>query len=72
MAAQQAGLFNDAVMRYFGAAWTEFDTGAPLDQLSALQGMEDEEFGGTDVLVTNGYDRIFQPLCFLSSFRGEK
>ena len=63
MAAQQAGLFNDAVMRYFGAAWTEFDTGAPLDQLSALQGMEDEEFGGTDVLVTNGYDRIFQPLA---------
>lgn len=62
MTAQQGTLFNDPVMRYFGAAWTEFDTGAPLDQLSALQGMEDEEFGGSDVIVTNGYDRLFQPL----------
>lgn len=63
MNAQQAGLFNDPLMRYFGAAWTEFDTGAPIDQLSALQGMEDDEFGGADVIVTNGYDRILQPLA---------
>ena len=62
MTAQLGTLFNDPVMRYFGAAWTEFDTGAPLDQLSALQGMEDEEFGGSDVIVTNGYDRLLQPL----------
>lgn len=62
MATQQAGLFNDEIMRYFGAAWTEFDTGAPLDQLSAIEGMEDGEFGGADVIVTNGYDRMLRPL----------
>ncbi|NBU77387.1 MAG: hypothetical protein EBS30_19575, partial [Planctomycetes bacterium] len=62
LTSQSSTLLNDPIMRYFGAAWTEFDTGAPLNELSALQGMEDEAFGGTDVIVTNGYDRILTPL----------
>lgn len=62
LVAQSSTLLNDPIMRYFGAAWTEFDTGAPLNELSALQGMEDEAFGGTDVIVTNGYSRILAPL----------
>ncbi len=62
LTSQSSTLLNDPIMRYFGAAWTEFDTGAPLNELSALQGMEDEAFGGTDVIATNGYDRILTPL----------
>ena len=62
LTSQSSTLLNDPIMRYFGAAWTEFDTGAPLNELSAMQGMEDEAFGGTDVIVTNGYDRILTPL----------
>lgn len=53
----------DPVLRWMMSAFTEFDTGGPLGALSASHFDEDEAFGGADVIVTNGYDRLLEPLA---------
>jgi monoamine oxidase len=44
--------------RWMLSAYTEFDTGGPLESLSALHFDEDEAFDGADVVLTQGYDAI--------------
>ncbi len=45
------------------SAYTEFDTGAPLEDLSATLHDEDEAFDGADVVLPDGYDRIVAPVA---------
>lgn len=53
----------DPVLVWMMSAFTEFDTGGPLDRLSAYYFDEDKAFKGADVIVSNGYDRILAPLA---------
>ena len=53
----------DPVTTWMMSAYTEFDAGGPLDQLSAYYFDEDRVFPGADVIVRNGYDRILAPLA---------
>ena len=49
---------DDPVLRWMTSAYTEFDSGAPLEKLSAYYFDEDDEFNGADVILSGGYDRI--------------
>lgn len=49
---------SDPLTRWMLSAYTEFDTGGPLERLSALHFDEDEAFDGADVILTQGYDAI--------------
>ena len=53
---------NDELMVWGLTAFTEFDTGGPLELLSAANFDEDKEFDGADVILPNGYDAILTPL----------
>jgi monoamine oxidase len=55
--------WKDPVYRWMASAYTEFDTGGPLDQLSAFYFDEDEAFDGPDVVLTTGYDQILKPMA---------
>lgn len=54
---------RDPLMQWMLSAYTEFDTGGPLEQLSAYYFDEDSAFDGADVVLTNGYDRVLTPLA---------
>ena len=43
-------------------AFIEFGAGGPLDQISAKYLFEEEEFSGADVILPNGYVKVFAPL----------
>ncbi|MEQ9331588.1 FAD-dependent oxidoreductase [Thalassobaculum sp.] len=45
------------------SAYTEFDSGAPIEDLSATLHDEDAAFDGADVVLPGGYDRILGPLA---------
>lgn len=49
----QAG---NRLWKYMLSAYLEFNTGADVAQLSSKYFDDDEEFGGADVIVTNGFD----------------
>lgn len=55
--ASRQGL-KDPMLRWMASAYTEFSTGAPLEDLSAFYFDEDDEFWGEDVILTGGYDKI--------------
>jgi monoamine oxidase len=57
------GRVGDPVLEWMHSAYTEFDTGGPLAQLSAMQFDEDDAFGGADVILPGGYDRILPVLA---------
>jgi monoamine oxidase len=57
------GRADDPVVNWMHSAYTEFDTGGSLDQLSAMQFDEDEAFAGADVVLPGGYDRILAPIA---------
>lgn len=57
------GAMRDPLMAWALAAFTEFDTGGPLEALSAYYFDEDDAFDGADVVVTTGYDKILAPLA---------
>ncbi|MCA1241707.1 FAD-dependent oxidoreductase [Stappia stellulata] len=44
--------------RWMLSAYTEFDTGAAIERLSALHFDEDEAYDGADVILTQGFDAI--------------
>jgi len=48
----------DPLLAWMLSAYTEFDTGGPLDRLSASWFDEDEAFPGRDVILLDGFDRI--------------
>ncbi len=54
---------DDPVLAWMQSAYTEFDTGGPLDRLSALHFDEDDAFDGADVILPGGYDAILAPLA---------
>lgn len=45
------------------SAYTEFDIGAPLGDISATLFDEDDAFDGADVILPDGYDRILPPVA---------
>ncbi|MGF1534086.1 MAG: flavin monoamine oxidase family protein [Bernardetiaceae bacterium] len=49
---------NDPLWRYFLSAYLEFDIGGDVSLLSSKYFDDDEIFRGTDLIITNGYDRI--------------
>lgn len=55
--------WNDPLIRWMFSAYTEFSTGGPLENLSALYYDDDEAFEGADVVLTTGLDRLMLPLA---------
>jgi len=53
---------QDPVLSWMTSAYTEFDTGGPIGDLSALYFDDDEAFDGADVILLSGYDKILEPL----------
>jgi len=49
---------NQRLWKYMLSAYLEFNTGADISMLSSLHFDDDEEFNGSDVIITNGYDKI--------------
>lgn len=49
---------NNRLWKFMLSAYLEFNTGADLSELSSKYFYDDEEFGGADVIVTNGYDKV--------------
>lgn len=58
-----SGFLDDAVRRWMTSAYTEFDNGAALDDLSGQFFDEDSVFPGDDVILTGGYDQVLAPLA---------
>ena len=56
--AQNPARINDPLWRYMLSAYLEFDTGGDISDLSSTRFYDDEEFGGRDLIITNGFDRI--------------
>ncbi len=54
---------SDPILKWMLSAYTEFDTGGPIEQLSAYYFDEDEAYDGEDVILTSGYDEILTPLA---------
>ncbi len=54
---------QDPVVSWMTSAYTEFDTGGPIGDLSALYFDDDEAFDGADIILLSGYDKILEPLA---------
>lgn len=54
---------KDPVLRWMASAYTEFSTGAPVEDLSAFYFDEDDDFWGKDVVLAGGYDKITDSLA---------
>lgn len=54
---------KDPALRWMQSAYTEFDTGGPLENLSAYYFDEDDTFDGEDVILSTGYEEILTPLA---------
>ncbi|SDQ22139.1 FAD-dependent oxidoreductase [Pseudovibrio sp. Tun.PSC04-5.I4] len=53
---------RDPVFKWMTSAYTEFDTGSPVSELSAMYFNQDDAFEGDDVVLVDGYDRLMEPL----------
>ncbi len=53
---------KDPLLNWMFSAYTEFDTGGPIEKLSAYYFDEDEAYDGADVILTTGYDKILKLL----------
>lgn len=49
---------SNRLWKYMLSAFLEFNTGADISKLSSKYFYDDEEFGGSDVIITNGYDKV--------------
>jgi len=49
---------NDRLWKYMLSAFLEFNTGGDISKLSSKFFDDDEEYGGTDLIITNGYDKV--------------
>lgn len=49
---------TNRLWKYMLSAFLEFNTGADISKLSSKYFYDDEEFGGKDVIITNGYDKV--------------
>jgi len=55
-------LLKDPLFHWALTAFTEFDTGGAIENLSAKYYMADAEFEGDDVIPVGGYDKVLKPL----------
>ncbi|WP_166415528.1 flavin monoamine oxidase family protein [Cochlodiniinecator piscidefendens] len=55
-------VLNDPMGRWMLSAFTEFDIGAGIEDISAANAFADTAFDGEDVILTGGYDTILAPL----------
>lgn len=49
---------NNRLWKYMLSAFLEFNTGGDISKLSSKYFYDDEEFNGSDVIITNGYDKV--------------
>ena len=56
-------LLDDPLGLWMLSAYTEFDLGAPIKDISIANAFEDKAFKGADVIMTGGYDQILRPLA---------
>jgi len=63
LAAIAPDALGDPGMLWALSAFTEFDIGAPLGDISATLFDEDDAFDGADVILPDGYDRILPPIA---------
>jgi monoamine oxidase len=49
---------NNRLWKYMLSSFLEFNTGGDISKLSSKYYYDDEEFGGKDVIVTNGFDKV--------------
>lgn len=49
---------NDRLWKYMLSAFLEFNTGADISKLSSKYFNDDQVFGGSDVIIANGYDKV--------------
>lgn len=63
IAAIAPAALKDPGLRWALSAYTEFDTGAPIEDLSATLFDEDEVYPGADAVLPDGYDRILEPVA---------
>lgn len=49
---------REDLWKFMLSAYLEFDTGADIGDLSSVYFADDKAFGGKDVIITNGYDKI--------------
>lgn len=57
------GYLEDPIGRWMATAYFEFDIGAGIDDISAMNAFADEAFENEDVVFTEGYDIILAPLA---------
>lgn len=56
------GLLKDPFGQWLLSAYVEFDLGAGIEDISAINAFEDRAFDGADVVLLEGYDTILAPL----------
>ncbi len=49
---------NNRLWKYMLSAFLEFNTAGDISKLSSKYFYDDEEFNGSDVIITNGYDKV--------------
>jgi monoamine oxidase len=49
---------NNRLWKYMLSAFLEFNTGGDISKLSSKYFDDDEEFRGSDLIITNGYDKV--------------
>ncbi|MFY7900096.1 MAG: flavin monoamine oxidase family protein [Chitinophagaceae bacterium] len=49
---------NNRLWKYMLSSFLEFNTGGDISKLSSKYYYDDDEFGGKDVIVTNGFDKV--------------
>ena len=57
------GAMQDPLIRYQMSAYTEFDFGGPISNLSSWYYEDDKEFQGADVIIPGGYQEIAEYLA---------
>lgn len=59
-----SGRLGEEGFEWAMSAYTEFSTGGPIEDLSAVLHDDGKAFGSPDVVVTTGYDAILKPLAY--------
>lgn len=61
--AHDASLLDDPAVIWAFSAWTEFNSGGSLEDVSAALFNASESFEAPDVIVTSGYDEMLRPIA---------
>lgn len=63
IARMDSAALRDPLLRWGLTAFTEFDTGGPIERLSGYYWDEDKKFPNPDTILVAGYDSILEPLA---------